>query len=191
MVRLSRIALDCGDNDPEVLSTAAFVIGDPGGDLRAGLGLVDKALVLNPNSVTALWVSGYLRVHAGDAETAIKHLEQAGRLSPMEQGATRNNVLSMAHLYAERYDTAAEFAERALVDNPNALAAIRRLAAIYGLLGRTDEAQQMVGRLAAIVPDYTISKYRTYMVKTSARDSALLKVLDTFCEGLRRAGMPE
>ena len=42
MVRLSWIALDHGADDPEVLSTAAYVIGDFGNDLRAGVSLVDK-----------------------------------------------------------------------------------------------------------------------------------------------------
>jgi tetratricopeptide (TPR) repeat protein len=114
MVRLSRIALNHREDDPEVLSTAALVIGDPGGDLPAGLSLVDKALALNPNSATALLVSGYLRIHAGDTETAIQHLEGAARLSPMEYGAYRNNNLSMAYFIAGRYDTAVEFSERAL-----------------------------------------------------------------------------
>ena len=191
MVRLSRLALDHGEDDPEVLSTAAFVIGDPGGDLPAGLSLVDKALALNPNSVIALLGSGYLRVHSGDTETAIQHLEQASRLSPIERSALRNAVLSMAYMQARRYDAAIESAEKALHENPNYIASMRRLAAIYGLLGRTEEAQQMVRRLDAIIPGYTISKYRTYMEKTTAKGSALLKSLDTFCEGLRRAGLPE
>jgi adenylate cyclase len=191
MVRLSRIALNHGKDDPEVLSTAALVIGDPGGDLPAGLSLVDKALALNPNSATALLVSGYLRIHAGDAETAIQHLEGVARLSPMEYGAFRNNNLSMAYFIAERYDCAAEFAERALHDNPNYAPAMRRLAATYGLLGRAEEAKQMVRRLDVIVPGYSISKYKSYMEKSTAKGSALLKTLDTFCEGLRRAGMPE
>jgi hypothetical protein len=68
---------------------------------------------------------------------------------------------------------------------------MRRLAAIYGLLDRAEEAQQMMRRLDAIVPGYTISKYRTYMEKTTTKGSAILKLLDTICEGLRRAGMPE
>ncbi len=191
MVRLSRLALDYGEDDPEVLSTAAFVIGDPGGDLPAGLSLVDKALALNPNSVTALLISGYLRIHLGDTETAIRHLEQAARLSPMERSSNRNSILSMAYLQAGRYEAAIGSAEKALQENLNQIADMRRLAAIYGLLGRTEEAQQMVQRLDAIIPGYTISKYRTYMEKTTAKGSTLLKALDTFCEGLRRAGLPE
>ncbi len=191
MVRLSWIALDHGADDPEVLSTAAYVIGDFGNDLRAGVSLVDKALTLNPNSATALLMSGYLRTQAGDTETAIQHLEGAARLSPMERSASRNNVLCGAYFIAGRYDSAVEFGEKALHNNPSAAHVIRRLAAIYGLLGRAEEAQQMVRRLDAIVPGYTITKYRSYMEETSAKGSALLKTLDTFCEGLRRAGMPE
>jgi tetratricopeptide (TPR) repeat protein len=191
VVRLSWIALKYGEDDPEVLSTAASVIGDPGGDLHAGLGLVDKALALNPNSATALLISGYLRVHGGDVETAIQHLEKAARLSPLEQSADRNHVFSMAYYVAGRYDSSIEFAKRALQDNPVAVPAMRRLAAIYGLLDRAEEAQQMMRRLDAIVPGYTISKYRSYMEKTTIKGSAILKLLDTTCEGLRRAGMPE
>jgi tetratricopeptide (TPR) repeat protein len=190
MVRLSWTALSYGKDDPEVLSTAACIIGDTGGDLHAGVSLVDKALTLNPNSANALWVSGYLRTHAGDTETAIQHLERGARLNPMERSAVRNNAFSMAYFVAGRYDCAAEFAEKALHDNPFAVPVMRRLAAMYGLLGRAEEAQQMVRRLDVIVPGYTISKYRGYMENTP-KGSALLKTLDTFCEGLRRAGMPE
>ena len=174
-----------------MLATAAAIIGDPGGDLHAGMGLVDKALALNPNSAAALLISGYLRVHGGDVETAIQHLEKAARLSPLEQSAVRNHVFSSAYFASERYDYSIEFAKRALRDNPLYAPAMRRLAAIYGLLDRAEEAQQMIRRLDAIAPGYTISKYRSYMEKTTLKGSVILKKLDTICEGLRRAGMPE
>jgi tetratricopeptide (TPR) repeat protein len=191
MVRLSRIALEHGKNDPEVLATAAFVIGDPGGELKTGLSLVDKALALNPNSVTALLFSGFLRIHAGDAETAIKHLEQAARLSPMEQGADRNNIMSMAYFYTDRYDEAIEFAQRTLRENPLSVPVMRRLITIYGLLDRKSEAREMIRRLHAVAPGLTISKVREYMETTSSRESHVGKAINLVCEGLRRAGLPE
>ena len=64
-VRLARIAVDKGGDNPEVLWMAAIAIGLAGGDLEGGVALIDRALMLNPNSADALAYSGMLRAYLG------------------------------------------------------------------------------------------------------------------------------
>jgi tetratricopeptide (TPR) repeat protein len=190
-VRLARIAVEHGSDDPEALAYAAFIIGAPGRDLRGAISLAENALAHNPYSIAALSVIAYLQVLVGDSEMSIDHLDRAARLNPLEGSDLRNNVDSLAHFRAGRYEAAVEFARKALNENPNFIPPLRRLAALLGLLGRVDEAREVVQRLLAISPDQSISLYRANVETEWPETPSLRESLDVLCEGLRRAGLPE
>jgi TolB-like protein/class 3 adenylate cyclase len=80
---LARQALQATDNDPGILANAAHVLGQFGEDIGAMIGLVDRALALNPSFARGWYVSGLLRTFAGEPDLAIEHLETALRLSHM------------------------------------------------------------------------------------------------------------
>ena len=67
--------------DPGVLANAAYTLADFGEDIGAMLALVDRALALNTNFARAWYISGTLRVWAGQPDIAIEHAETALRLS--------------------------------------------------------------------------------------------------------------
>ncbi len=48
-IDLARQALQVGENDPGILANAAFVLAQFGEDIGAMIGLVDRALALNPS----------------------------------------------------------------------------------------------------------------------------------------------
>src|SRR5215472_5923797 len=48
-IDLARQALEVGENDPRILANAVFVLALFGEDLDAMIGLVDRALALNPS----------------------------------------------------------------------------------------------------------------------------------------------
>ena len=63
---LARQALQAADTDPGVLANAALVLVQVGEDIGAMIGLVDRALTLNPSYARGWFISGfsgYLRVN--------------------------------------------------------------------------------------------------------------------------------
>src|SRR5213075_3066471 len=74
-----------GENDPGILANAAFVLAYFDEDIGTMMGLVDRALVLNPSFARGWYLSGLLRVFAGHPDLAIEHLETSLRLSPRER----------------------------------------------------------------------------------------------------------
>jgi adenylate cyclase len=64
-IDLARRALQVGENDPRVLANAAVVLANLGEDIGAMMGLVDRALTLNPSFARGWNLSGLLRVFAG------------------------------------------------------------------------------------------------------------------------------
>ena len=82
---LARRALQAGDNDPRILVNAANVLAFFGEDIGAMMGLVDRALALNPSFARGWSISGLLRLWGGQPDLAIEHIETSLRLSPRER----------------------------------------------------------------------------------------------------------
>src|SRR5207245_7782669 len=68
---LARQALDAVENDPGILANAAFVLAHLDEDIDAMIGLVDRALTLNPSFARGWHVSAVLRLFAGQPDLAI------------------------------------------------------------------------------------------------------------------------
>jgi TolB-like protein/class 3 adenylate cyclase len=149
-IELARRALAAGESDPAVLANAAFVLGFFGEDIGAMIGLVDRALVLNPSFARGWFVSGNLRVWAGHHDLAIEHVETSLRLSPRERIGMPLSVLGMAYFFKHQFDEAASKLLLAIQDHPGSPSPYRFLAACYAHLGRLDEARAIVARLRAI-----------------------------------------
>lgn len=191
-VRLARMALTNGADDPEVLGQVAPILALPGGDLATGLALVEKSISLNPNSAWALQVSGVLWAYAGDSETAIAHLERAMRLNPIADSVWLNFGFVLAHFVAGRYQEVLDWSEQSLRERLYT-ATLRYRAASLGLLGRLDEARQAAQQLRALIPDFTVARARAraHLEVDMHNVFKTPGIVDRFCEGLRRAGLPE
>jgi adenylate cyclase len=149
-VELARQALEAPDNDPGVLANAALALGFFGEDIDAIIGLVDRALALNPSSARGWTSSAILRVYAGQPDLAIEHLETSLRLSPRERVGMRLFVLGMAYFFKRRFDEAAATLLVSIQDQPGFPGSYRFLAACYAHMGRLDDAKEIVARLRAI-----------------------------------------
>src|SRR5262249_26010680 len=64
-IDLARHALQAGENDPGILANATLVLARFGEDITAMIGLIDRALALNPSFARGWYVSGVLRIMAG------------------------------------------------------------------------------------------------------------------------------
>ncbi len=151
-IDLARQALQAAENDPGILANAAFVLGRFGEDTGAMIGLVDRVLALNPSFARGWFVSGDLRLSAGQPDLAIEHLETSLRLSPRERIGTPLSAMGYAYFMKRRFDEAAAKLLLAIQDNPGLPSSYRLLAACYAHLGRLDEARAIVTRLRAITP---------------------------------------
>jgi TolB-like protein len=151
-IDFARQALDVGENDPSILATAANVLALFGEDIDAMVGLVDRALALNPSFARGWYVSGVLRVSAGEPDLAIEHVETSLRLSPRERMGVPLFVIGMAYFFKRQFEKAAAKLLLSIQGHPGHSPSYRFLAACYAHLGRLDEASAIVVRLRAITP---------------------------------------
>jgi adenylate cyclase len=149
---LARQALQATDNDPDVLANAALALAYFGEDITAMMGLVDRALALNPSYARGWFVSGILRIWAGQPDLAIEHVEMSLRLSPRERMGPRLATTGFAFFFKRRFAEATPRLLLSIQEDPGFAPAFRCLAACYAHTGRLDEARAIVVRLRAITP---------------------------------------
>jgi tetratricopeptide (TPR) repeat protein len=105
-VELARQALQVVANDPSILVHSAFVLTYFGEDIGTMLGLVDRALGLNPSYARGWYMSGLLRSYAGEHDLAIRHVETSLRLSPREPMGAPLVVIGVANFFKRAFDEA-------------------------------------------------------------------------------------
>jgi TolB-like protein/class 3 adenylate cyclase len=154
----ARQALQAGENDPCILANAAFVLAYFGEDIGAMIGLVDRALALNPSFARGWNLSGSLGVWAGQPDLAIQRVETALRLSPRERMGQPLYQMGLAYFFKRQFDEAAARLLLAIQDNPGFPPSYRTLAACYAHMGRLDEARAIVAKLCAITPLVVLSE---------------------------------
>jgi tetratricopeptide (TPR) repeat protein len=109
------------------------------------------------------------------------------RLRPLDpQRWMFERGLAQAHLFAGRYEEAIEWADRALQENPRAMAVLRFKAAACGRLGRVEEGRQSVRRLRELVSGLTIASAREFSRPVLSPELLALQL-----DGLRKAGLPD
>jgi adenylate cyclase len=150
--------LAVADDDADVLTNAALVLGRTGEDINTAIALIDRSLALNPSSVRGWYASGFIRVHAGQYDAAIEHLERSLRLSP--RGYPRL-ALGIAHFFSGRFVQAAEILAIYTREDASATAYCF-LASCYGHMGRLDEARVVIERVRAIAPNALSSSSLPY-----------------------------
>jgi adenylate cyclase len=151
-VELARQALEVGENDPRILADAAQVLATFGEDIGAMIGLVDRALALNPGYARGWFISGLLRVFAGQHDVAIEHAETSLRLSPRETMGSPVSLMGLAYLFKRRFEEATAKLLLAIQDHPGFPVTYRHLAVCYAHMGRLDEARAALAKLRAITP---------------------------------------
>jgi TolB-like protein/class 3 adenylate cyclase len=148
----ARRALQLAADDPGIIANSVFPLAYFGENIGAMIALLDQALILNPNFARGWFVSGHVRVMAGQCGVAIKHVEHSLRLSPRARVGSQWGVIGMAHFFALRFDEAVAKLYVALQEFPGAPQAYRFLAAAFAHMGRFDEARAMIAHLRAVTP---------------------------------------
>jgi adenylate cyclase len=186
--RLVKRAAELGRDDADTLAQAGFALAYIVGDLDGAAVMVDRALTLNQNSFEVWHNSGWINVWRGEPETALKHLANAMRLSPLDPFLFGMQCgIAFAHFFAGRYAEAVSWAEQALREGPPSfLGPIGLLAASHALAGQKEKAQEAAALLLQRDP--------TWSVATSADRRPPFRRpedLARYENGLRKAGLPE
>jgi adenylate cyclase len=148
----ARRALQVAGDDPRVLADAAYALAFLGEDIGPMMALVDRALALNPSFARGWYISGALRLLAGQLDTAIGHAENSLRLSPRERVGWAHFIIGAAHFFSRRFEEAAQKLLLTMQEDPSDTTSYRILAACYAHMGRMEEAREVIARLRDITP---------------------------------------
>jgi adenylate cyclase len=182
-VRLSRLALNIDDGDPDTLARAGIISAFMVGDCESEIELVDRAVALNPNSFQAWHSRGQVYRIAGLPEEAVRSFELAIRKSPVDPRLHLTfGGMAQAFVELRRFDEAIVAGKKSLRQNPSYSPAYQYLASAFFHLGRDAEAREAAARLLELDPAFTISAF----VARGGRSNSKLLI-----EGLRKAGLPE
>jgi adenylate cyclase len=155
-------ALEVAEDNPGILANTAQALAFFGEDIDAMITLVDRALTLNPSFARGWYISGILRLWAGQPDMAIEHLETSLRLSPRARVGPAFVAIGAAHLVSRRFVEAVPKLILAIQEDPSAPAPYRLLAACYAHMGKLNEARAVVERLRAIAPDL-LPSFRSFL----------------------------
>ena len=181
--RLARLALSIDDGDPDILAMTSAITAFIGGDCESEIELVNRAVALNPNSFQAWHSRGQVYRIAGLWEEALRSLERAIRMSPVDPRLHNTFALmGLAFIELGRFDEAVVAGKKAQRHNPSLPVAYRCLASAFAHLGRDAEAREAAMRVLELDPAFTISPLIAWGGLARAK---------LFIEGLRKAGLPE
>ena len=181
-VRLVRLALSIDDGDPDTLARASVISAHLVGDREAEIEMADRAVALNPNSWITWTNRGWVYIHAGLPEEAIRSFERAIRMSPVDpRQYTTLTGMGLAFIELRRFDEAIVVGKKALRQSLH-VATYQCLASAFAHLGRNPAAHDAAARVLEIDPAFTIS---AYIARGGLSNQKL------YIEGLRKAGLPE
>jgi adenylate cyclase len=184
--RLARQVLEAERDDAETIGQAAFTLFRLAGEAAMAAAALDRALALNPNAAHAWMARGNIHASRNEPEAAIEAIERARRLSPFDPYTFLYAfTIAVAHFAARRFEQAAEWADRALHDQPRLASAMRVKVVALAHLGHLDEARAELSRVLAVDPKLTIAGFRAYAHFLAP------EVLELNVTGLRLAGLPE
>jgi tetratricopeptide (TPR) repeat protein len=184
--RVSRLALSLDRNDARVLACSGHALRFVVRRFEEGLALLDQAVTADPNLALGWGWRGAAKNGLGEPELAIKDLERALRLSPIDTVIfLPQGQLAISHYLCGRYDEAISWAATALQTRPNHLTALRVLVASHAMAGRIDAARQACVAYQQFDPAARVSNVNDRLAFRRDED------IEKFRDGLRRAGLPE
>jgi TolB-like protein/class 3 adenylate cyclase/rhodanese-related sulfurtransferase len=147
----------------------------------------EQAIALDPNDPNGYAAMGRLLVRTGEAARSLNYIKKAMRLDPLSDYLFD---LASAQFDLERFDEAAVTFSRGTRRNPHDEWNFFYLAATYGHLGRTSEAEAAFARFDDLYrhptgPDrpFTLAHFETWTYQHEPNKARVR-------EGLRKAGVP-
>ena len=110
----------------------------------------------------AFRVGAVLHGYLGQAEKAVDYAQRADRLNPLDSGWAGNMGYVIAYFGIGDHEKVLDWTARILREKPNVAPALRYRAASLALLGRVEEAHEVVARILKQTPGYTIEDVRRH-----------------------------
>ena len=184
--RLARRALEIDSLDREALIILSGALMFDG-RIDEGMAVTRRHLELNPNDAVVNQQLAGLYFFAGRWEDAIKQVELAMRLSPLDRlhVASGRSMVATALIPLRRYDEAIE-QSRLILDGPRA-GGRQMITSAEALRGNLDKARELAAESLRRFPN-SIARERALR---GSKIPAYLEGMDHYYEGLRLAGYPE
>ena len=143
-----------------------------------------RAIELDPNSSFARGWLGAAYTFSGEADLAIQHAQEAMRLSPRDYlNVIWHITIAWAHLSAERFEEAADYARRGADWNSAFADAYGVLASASAHLGRMADARASLDVFISLIPGSLADQI-------TARPFRRPADRERYLTGLRKAGLP-
>ncbi|WP_254695014.1 adenylate/guanylate cyclase domain-containing protein [Leisingera sp. NJS201] len=143
-----------------------------------------RALALNPNDTDAMAFRGLSYVYRGQPEKALAELDQASGRNPFHP-TYFHWFRGLALYMCREYRPSISEVNKAVGLFPGFPAPHRHLAACYAQLGDRAAAARECGRILGLEPEFSLARISKTMPFVRAAD------LEHYCDGLRRAGLPD
>jgi TolB-like protein len=183
----AKLAVELGKDNPVALSTGGFGIAYLGGRPKEGLAHIERALEINPNSLSTLRFAGFVCWMIGKHEESIRYYERAMQLGPLDYFVWEAYLgISLPCFFLERFDQAFHWADRALQMNARFGPTVLVRIAAWAMAGtRPSELRDTVQQLRSARPDISITTIMPGLPVYQSADRELFKT------ALRKAGLPE
>jgi TolB-like protein/Flp pilus assembly protein TadD len=163
----AREALARDDRLAEAYAAKAYVQGMFDWDWAGAEATIQRAVQLEPNSADAHYVFAILLMAMGRLEEARVQIAHAARVDPLS--AQVQSTFGRILYRARQFDAALERLNRAIELEPRNGMAYRRLADVYALMGRYDEALRLYEQAGGLVGGAKKTVYDTRIALTYAR----------------------
>ena len=142
----------------------------------------EKAVALNPNSAYAHFIMGKTLFFAGRCEESIPEYKKAIRLNPVPPN---NHLwsLGLSYAYAEQYEEAIKWCEKAVRQEPNDLLARTMMTVVYSLSLQEEKARSEADEVLRIQPKFTLDILKKKLTYKREVDK------ERFLGALRKAGL--
>jgi tetratricopeptide (TPR) repeat protein len=178
-------AIERDDNDALALAIYGHLQSRVLKDYRTGRDYLDRALLAGPSCPWAWGYSGLNWMFLGDYSTALKHSEQAVRLSPIGPDAFWFEAyLSRIYYANEQFEKAVSWGRQSTTGSRNYGTNLRCLIASLVALGDLQEARMLAQQLMQLAPSFRLKTLRA----TTPLHGEMLEVT---LGRLRQAGVPE
>src|SRR5215510_7411571 len=163
------------------------------GKFDDAIAVAQAVIMENPGEPWAYKEIGLSTLYLGRPEQALDWFAKAERIGPRDPGRwTWLDGRGHALILLGRDEEAIHALNSALDANPKNLSPHAFLAAVYALLGRTDEARAELAAYLERRPETRVSTFRRFSpVPLALTSPQYQQQLQRIAEGLRKAGLPE
>lgn len=143
-------ALRASPNNPFILSSYGYRLADNSADYDEAIQVLRRAVAIDPTASLSQRRLGFVLMRAGDLAGAAEYVDREIKLDPITYYEPYLD-LAMIEFLGGNYGAAEENLDRAMrIMSPNAIFRVDYVAYLYGLLGNTELAEDLMARFEEV-----------------------------------------